>query len=76
VPLPTGFSLEYPAITLHAVSPASDNTPAYLYCQVDDPSAKDQSAAESAENSEGEEDEDVIPMREMKVFVRTTDQRK
>lgn len=75
-PLSTGFSLEYPAITLHAVSPASDSTPAYLYCQVEDPSAKGQSTAESEENNDVEEDEDVIPMREMKVFVKTVDQRK
>lgn len=75
-PLPTGFSLEYPAITLHAISPANDNTPAYLYCQIEDPSAEGPSPAESEEDNGEGDDEDVTPMRELKVFVKSAEQRK
>lgn len=75
-PSPTGFSLEYPAITLHAISPANDSTPAYLYCQVEDPSAEGLSIAESEEDNGEEDAEDVTSMRELKVFVKTADQRK
>lgn len=54
-----GFSLTYPYITLHAIVPASDETPTHLYCQVDDPSAGDD-----------DDNGDFKPMRELKVFVR------
>lgn len=77
-PVPTGFSLKYPSITLHAISPASDSTPAYLYCQVEDPSAKVQNTTETEEDDaevEGD-DEEFVPMRELKVFVKTPEQRK
>lgn len=77
-PVPTGFSLKYPSITLHAISPASDSTPAYLYCQVEDPSAKVQNTAETdGDDAEVEgDDEEFVPMRELKVFVKTPEQRK
>ncbi|KAJ9120685.1 hypothetical protein QFC22_002616 [Naganishia vaughanmartiniae] len=64
---PTGFSLKYPAITLHAISPASEETGAYLYCQVDDPSAK----GPGGNDEEDEGDDDDVPMRELKVFVKS-----
>jgi hypothetical protein len=64
----SGFSLKYPAITLHAISPASEDTAAYLYCQVDDPSAKGQGGNDEEDE---EEDDDYVPMRELKVFVKS-----
>lgn len=68
----TGFSLKYPSITLHAISPADDNSSAYLYCQVEDPSAKEQTTnGTEEENGVDEDDEEFVPMREMKVFVKT-----
>ncbi|KAI5453929.1 hypothetical protein NCC49_004924 [Naganishia albida] len=71
-PLPTGFSLKYPSITLHAISPASDNAPACLYCQVEDPSAKDQTSQTEEEIEEDEEE--FVPMREVRVFVQNPEQ--
>ncbi|WVO17846.1 hypothetical protein L204_105544 [Cryptococcus depauperatus] len=35
-PLTPGFDLHYPALTLHALTPASSDGPAHLYCQVDE----------------------------------------
>ncbi|KAJ3987139.1 regulator of volume decrease after cellular swelling-domain-containing protein [Lentinula detonsa] len=66
-----GFQIEYPSITLHAVS--RGDTPPSIYCQLDESSAKamkidDQEAEDEAEEDEEEEDMDmrvlnIIPSR-------------
>ncbi|KAJ3738869.1 regulator of volume decrease after cellular swelling-domain-containing protein [Lentinula detonsa] len=66
-----GFQIEYPSITLHAVS--RGDTPPSIYCQLDESSAKamkidDQEAEDEAEEDEDEEDMDmrvlnIIPSR-------------
>lgn len=50
-----GFQLEYPSITLHAISRAESGS--HLYCQLDEASTGDQPAS----------DEGDSPMRELKI---------
>ncbi|WOO78429.1 Obg-like ATPase 1 [Vanrija pseudolonga] len=52
----TGFTLPFPALTLHALTPASESTPAHLYCQID-------------EGQVDESEEEYAPLSEMRVFV-------
>lgn len=55
-PSGNGFTLPFPALTLHALTPASESTPAHLYCQID-------------EGGHAEEEEEYAPLSEMRVFV-------
>ena len=64
--LPThGFSLSFPALTLHALTPASADgtTPAHVYCQIDE--------TPHAANGDGvaEDDGQDWQMREVRIFV-------
>ncbi|KAL1407727.1 hypothetical protein Q8F55_007160 [Vanrija albida] len=52
-----GFSLPFPQLTLHALTPASADAPAHLYCQIDEGGAVD------------DEEEEYAPLAEMRVFV-------
>lgn len=56
-----GFQVEYPHITLHAVS-RSDNTPASIYCQLEDPIA-DMEAAAATGDGDGD-----LSMRELTII--------
>lgn len=52
-----GFKLDYQSLTLHALTPATSDLEAHLYCQIDDGQA-----------DQGDED-DYGEMRELRVFV-------
>jgi hypothetical protein len=76
-----GFSLDYPSITLHAIS--RDDSGPSVYCQLDESPAPGQSVPrptriiEGRENDghyhpEDEEDDDT-PMREMRILVDESD---
>lgn len=76
-----GFSLDYPSITLHAIS--RDSLGPSVYCQLDESPAPGQSVPrptriiEGRENDghyhpEDEEDDDT-PMREMRIHVEESD---
>ena len=56
----SGFTLTFPSLTLHALTPASADTPAHIYCQIDE---SDGAAAGGAE------DEEDSPMREARIYV-------
>lgn len=59
-PIGPGFNLPFPSLTLHALTPASGDEPAHLYCQVDEgdapapaPASASASASASAAASNG-----------------------
>lgn len=56
-----GFKLNYQSLTLHALTPASGDLEAHLYCQIDD-------SDESAVGAGGDDDE-YGEMRELRVFI-------
>lgn len=57
-----GFKLDYQSLTLHALTPASNDLEAHLYCQIDD--------GQAAGGGDGDGDEDDYgEMRELRVFV-------
>ena len=76
-----GFTLPYPVLTLHALTPATPDAPAHLYCQVDEsdrPSAAAGAAngggevdgdLETEEEGEGEGEGEYTPMRELRVYL-------
>ena len=57
----TGFKLNYQSLTLHALTPASGDLEAHLYCQIDDSPA--------SQSGGGDEDE-YGEMRELRVFIQ------
>lgn len=57
-----GFQIQYPSITLHAISHKIEPGP-YIYCQIDEPSAK------GTEETVGEED--LGQYWELKIFPTT-----
>jgi hypothetical protein len=72
----SGFSLDYPSITLHAIS--RDNFGPSVYCQLDESAQPGQSAPPPTRLVEGREDghyhpedeeEEDAPMREMRILV-------
>lgn len=50
-----GFTLPYTSLTLHALTPASEGSPAHIYCQVDESDAVRLPAGSGAENGQVEE---------------------
>lgn len=62
-----GFTLAFPALTLHALTPASadGSVPAHVYCQIDET----QHAANGNGNGEVEDDGEDWQMREVRVYV-------
>jgi nucleotide-sensitive chloride channel 1A len=65
----TGFAIDYPSLTLHAISPASGSNPAFLYCQVDVTTAPEATTNGDAVEQKAEDEEDS-PMREVRIYVR------
>jgi nucleotide-sensitive chloride channel 1A len=57
----TGFKLDYQSLTLHALTPASSELEAHLYCQIDDSPALAPGGGDEEEYGE---------MRELRVFVQ------
>jgi nucleotide-sensitive chloride channel 1A len=74
-----GFTLPYMALTLHALTPAAEGSPAHIYCQVDESDAAPAGAnggagAEGTNGDNGEVDgiyepEEFTAMREIRIFV-------
>lgn len=62
-----GFTLAFPALTLHALTPASadGSVPAHVYCQIDET----QHAANGNGNGEVEDDGEDWQMREVRIYV-------
>ncbi|KAK7051020.1 hypothetical protein VNI00_005132 [Paramarasmius palmivorus] len=65
-----GFQIEYPSITLHAVS-RSQGGPS-IYCQLDETSVETVGNSDTAGNVEGDEEEDM-DMRELNIVPQNTD---
>jgi nucleotide-sensitive chloride channel 1A len=57
----TGFKLNYQSLTLHALTPASAELEAHLYCQIDDSPASPVGGGDEDEYGE---------MRELRVFIQ------
>lgn len=53
-----GFALPFPALTLHALTPAGGFLPAHIYCQIDEGDATDE--------------DEYTAMAEMRIFVEET----
>ena len=76
-----GFSLDYPSITLHAIS--RDDSGPSIYCQLDESPAAGQSVPRPTRIIEGrendghyhpeDEEDDDSPMREMRILVDESD---
>ena len=49
-----GFRLDYPSLTLHALTPASADAPAHIYCQIDDGSGDEEVGGDAQENGHEE----------------------
>ncbi|ORY28994.1 regulator of volume decrease after cellular swelling-domain-containing protein [Naematelia encephala] len=78
-----GFTLTFPALTLHALTPATEEGPAHLYCQVDESDAPPSiSIIESNGNGhvdgtmngvDGDDEygdgDDYTPMREIRIYL-------
>jgi hypothetical protein len=60
-----GFKLDYQSLTLHALTPASGDIGAHLYCQIEDSPA----SAAGAANGGMEDEDEYGEMRELRVFV-------
>nr|XP_019014979.1 uncharacterized protein I206_01067 [Kwoniella pini CBS 10737]OCF53760.1 hypothetical protein I206_01067 [Kwoniella pini CBS 10737] len=76
-----GFNLPFPSLTLHALTPSSNNIPSHLYCQVDESDAPSGSGSSTINNNvediDEDEDEEIYtgeeeeftPMREIRIFL-------
>ena len=53
-----GWTLPFPSLTLHALTPASDDSPAHIYCQVDE-----------SDLANGDDEDEYTPMREIRIFI-------
>ena len=76
----TGWSLPYPSLTLHALTPSSGDAPAHVYCQVDE---SDNTAMKTTDqingeaNGDGNEhegggDDEFTAMREVRIYLPET----
>jgi len=54
----TGWTLTFPALTLHALTPAGER-PAHIYCQID----------ENSTTTGADEEEEYAQLSEMRIFV-------
>ena len=60
-----GWTLPFPSLTLHALTPSSPDSPAHVYCQVDE--------SDSGANGHADgEEEEYTPMREIRIFLPET----
>lgn len=78
-----GFTLPYTSLTLHALTPASEGSPAHIYCQVDESDAVRLPAGSGEEplggmnghasggggDGYGEPEEEYAEMREVRLYV-------
>ncbi|WVQ85399.1 hypothetical protein IAT38_007564 [Cryptococcus sp. DSM 104549] len=51
-PVTPGFNLPFPSLTLHALTPASSDGPAHLYCQIDESDGPSSAAGPAGEAAE------------------------
>jgi len=72
-----GWTLPYPSLTLHALTPSSGDAPAHVYCQVDESgnpamqtSDHINGDADGEENEhEGGGDDEFTAMREVRIYL-------
>ncbi len=56
-----GWTLPFPSLTLHALTPSTDDSPAHIYCQVDE--------SQVQTNGNMDDEEEYTPMREIRLYL-------